>query len=86
MGNRKKMKKMLTLCCAAVLCLATALPAGAAFNHLLRDVTRLTGQSDVFLLVSLDDGSVIFSQNANTQTAPASLTKIATVIVVLEQV
>ena len=59
------------------------LPAGAAFNNLLRDV-KITGVSEILLLESLDDGSVIFSRNESMRTAPASLTKIMTAILVLE--
>jgi len=86
MAKSKKTKIILTLCCAAVIALASVLPGMAAFNHLLRDVPRMTGLSDIFLLVSLDDGSVIFSQNENRRTAPASLTKVVTTILVLEHV
>jgi len=59
------------------------LPAGAAFNNLLRDV-KITGVSEILLLESLDDGSVIFSRNETRRTAPASLTKLMTVILVME--
>jgi D-alanyl-D-alanine carboxypeptidase (penicillin-binding protein 5/6) len=60
------------------------LPAGAAFNNLLRDV-KITGVSEILLLESLDDGgSVIFSRNEHLRTAPASLTKMMTAILVLE--
>ena len=60
------------------------MPASAVFNNLLRDV-NLTGLSEIFLLVSLDDGSVIFSQNEHERTAPASLTKFITAAIALEQ-
>jgi len=70
---------------AVALCLLAGnlLPAGAAFNNLLRDV-KITGVSEILLLESLDDGSVIFSRNESTRTAPASLTKIVTAILTLE--
>jgi len=84
--GKKTIKIIFTLCLTAVLLLAGTLPAGAAFNHLLRDVPRLTGVSEIFLLISLDDGSVIFSQNEDQRVAPASLTKIVTAILVLEHV
>ena len=60
------------------------LPAGAAFNNLLRDI-KITGVSEILLLQSLDDGSVIFSRNETRRTAPASLTKLMTAILVLER-
>ena len=85
MAKCEKAGKMIfVLCLAAVLALAGAAPAGASFNHLLRDVPRLTWESEIFLLISLDDGSVIFSHNERQRTAPASLAKIVTVILVLE--
>jgi len=85
MGIRKKAQKsILTLCLAMMVAVANLLPAGAAFNHLLKDVPLLSGQSEIFLLISLDDSSVIFSQNETMRSAPASLTKIVTAILVLE--
>ncbi|MDR1463792.1 MAG: serine hydrolase [Oscillospiraceae bacterium] len=91
MQNRRNHKKFLKFLrfplialLAAALALAGALPAGAAFNTLLRDIPGLTGLSEVFILTSLDDGSVIFSQNETRRTAPASLTKVVTAIAFLE--
>jgi len=60
-------------------------PAASQFNSLLKDVPKLTGISEILLLQSLDDGSVIFSKNENRRCAPASLTKIVTAILVLEK-
>ena len=80
----KKAKKV--ACAAALLLLLLAgnlLPAGAAFNSLLRDV-NITGVSEILLVESLDSDSVIFSKNETKRTAPASLTKIMTAILVLE--
>ncbi|MCL2446519.1 MAG: serine hydrolase [Oscillospiraceae bacterium] len=85
MGKRKFAKKIFAMCVTAALCAGFAMPTSAVFNNLLRDVTGLTGRSEIFLLVSLDDGSVIFSQNEHTRTAPASLTKFITAAVTLEQ-
>jgi len=81
----KKAKKVsLVIVLILVLLAGSFLPAGAVFNNLLRDV-GITGVSEILLLESLDDGgSVIFSRNAGTRTAPASLTKIMTAILVLE--
>jgi len=85
MGKRKFAKIFFAMCCVLALCAGFVMPAGAVFNNLLRDVSGLTGLSEIFLLVSLDDGSVIFSQNEHTRTAPASLTKFITAAVALEQ-
>ncbi|MDR2526108.1 MAG: serine hydrolase [Oscillospiraceae bacterium] len=81
---RKFLRGVFPLLLAAALALGAALPAGAEFNSLLREVPGLTGKSEILLLLSQDDGSVIFSQNEHLQTAPASLTKLATAILVLE--
>lgn len=59
-------------------------PAASQFNSLLKDVPKLTGISEILLLQSLDDGSVIFNQNDTLRTAPASLTKIVTAILAME--
>jgi len=80
----KKAKNLwLAAALVAALLVGNLLPAGAAFNNLLRDV-KITGVSEILLLQSLDDGSVIFSRNATMRTAPASLTKIMTAILALE--
>ena len=55
--------------------------ANAAYDDVMEEMKLY---SDCLLLVSTDNGEVIFSKNANKQTAPASLTKVITAIVVLE--
>ncbi len=52
--------------------------ASASFNSLLET------EADIVLLVSLDNGAVIFDKNADKKNAPASLTKIVTCLLVLE--
>ena len=80
----EKAKKVACAFALVMLLLAgNLLPAGAAFNNLLRDV-KVTGVSEILLLQSLDDGSVIFSKGETKRTAPASLTKIMTAILALE--
>ncbi len=80
----KKIKKIIIFgALAGILLSMNCLPAGAAFNNLLRDV-KITGISEIILMQSLDDGSIIFSKNENMRTAPASLTKIVTAILTLE--
>ena len=55
-------------------------PSSAAYNDYLNKTTY----SDCLFLMSSDNNEVIFDKNAGMQTAPASLTKIVTAIVVLE--
>lgn len=52
--------------------------SSAAFNN------SLETSADIVLLVSLDNGAVIFDKNADKVTAPASLTKITTAILTIE--
>ncbi len=52
--------------------------SSAAFNSLLET------EADIVLLVNLDSDTVIFDKNADKRSAPASLTKIVTCMVVLE--
>ncbi len=55
--------------------------ANAAYNDVMESLGLY---SDCLLLVSADNSEVIFEKNAGKQTAPASLTKVVTAIVVLE--
>ena len=52
--------------------------SSAAFNSLLET------EADIVLLVNMDSDTVIFDKNADKRSAPASLTKIVTCIVTLE--
>jgi len=56
--------------------------AKAAYNTVLETIGT---RSEIILLASLDNGSVIFSKNAGTRVQPASLTKIMTAALVLEK-
>lgn len=58
--------------------LLTRLPASASYN------SSLDTSADIAFLVSLDDGTVIFDKNADKKAAPASLTKIVTAILTIE--
>lgn len=62
---------------SAVFCI----PANAAYDTVMEELGL---RSECLLLVSADNGEVIFEKNAGMQTAPASLTKIVTALVVLE--
>lgn len=77
------MKKILSILLTAVLFISTFCftNANAAYDDVMEEMKLY---SDCLLLVSTDNGEVIFSKNANKQTAPASLTKVITAIVVLE--
>lgn len=55
-----------------------AISASASFNSLLET------EADVVLLVNTDSEAVIFDKNADKKTAPASITKIVTCMLVLE--
>lgn len=52
--------------------------AGATYNK------ELNVKSNILFMSSLDNGTIIFDKNADLKTAPASLTKIITAMVVLE--
>ena len=54
------------------------IPSSASFNSLLET------EADVVMLVNTDTGDVIFDKNASKRTAPASLAKIVTCMLVLE--
>ncbi len=77
------MKKLtsLLLCIAVVLSTFFALPATAAYDDAMKELKL---NSDCLLLISADNGEIIFEKNIRKQTAPASLTKIVTAIVVIE--
>ncbi len=73
------MKKFLSfLLVIAVLICTFSVSASASFNSLLET------EADIVLLVNTDSETVIFDKNADKVTAPASLTKIVTCMLVLE--
>lgn len=76
------MKKIFSVILSLILILSSftclSIPSSASFNSLLET------EADVVLLVNTDTGNVIFDKNASKRTAPASLTKIVTCILVLE--
>lgn len=77
------MKKRRFFCICLIL-LFSALPfmqASASYNTLLEE---LEPRSDIILLQSLEDGTIIFDKNIHRRTPPASLTKIVTAILTLE--
>lgn len=70
-----------------ILCLIIAfsaffsIPSSAAYDASMKELGLY---SDCLLLISADNGEIIFEKNKSKQTAPASLTKIVTAIVVIE--
>lgn len=58
-----------------------SLSANAAYDEAMEAMKLY---SDCVLLMSADNGEVVFKKNAGKQTPPASLTKVVTAIVVLE--
>ena len=74
------MKKTLTLLFSFIFLFLSigTLPASAAYNK------EIDFDANIVYLESLDQGTVIFDKNANLRTAEASLTKITTAIVVLD--
>ncbi len=73
------MKRAFSFFLAVVLLLCTCiLPSFAAFN------SSLNTSADIVLLLNRDSGTVIFDKNADKVTAPASLTKITTAIVTIQ--
>ncbi|MCR5484141.1 MAG: serine hydrolase [Clostridiales bacterium] len=75
-------KTIIFLISAVIIVISAPFPrANASYNKFLKDMTLY---ADIFLLESIEDGTIIFEKNTREKTAPASLTKITTAIVTLE--
>mgnify|MGYP003287722230 CR=1 FL=1 len=73
------MKKILSVILVAVIIFCSfSIGASASFNSLLET------EAEIVLLVNTDTETVILDKNADKRTAPASLTKIVTCMLVLE--
>ena len=73
------MKKILSVLLVTVIIICSfSIGASASFNSLMET------ESDIVLLVNTDSETVILDKNAGKRTAPASLTKIVTCMLVLE--
>lgn len=73
------MKKFLSVLLVTVIIICSfSIGASASFNSLMET------ESDIVLLVNTDSETVILDKNASKRTAPASLTKIVTCMLVLE--
>jgi D-alanyl-D-alanine carboxypeptidase (penicillin-binding protein 5/6) len=73
--------KRFTAFCLAVLLITAALPAASATQS---DQLALSCASSI--LIEKETGSVLYEQNAHTQLEPASVTKIMTLLLVMEAV
>lgn len=73
------MKKLLSVLLVTVIIICSfSIGASASFNSLLET------EAEIVLLVNTDSETVILDKNADKRTAPASLTKIVTCMLVLE--
>ena len=71
----------LLLCVIIAVSALFCIPSGAAYDAAMEELNLNSG---CLLLMSADNGEIIFEKNIRKQTAPASLTKIVTAIVVIE--
>ncbi len=74
------MKKIIIFISILVLLVVSVAPTANAQNY----SDYVTLNCDIDYMISLDDGSVIISKNAQKKAAPASITKITTALVVLQ--
>lgn len=74
------MKKVIIFLTSLCLILGMYAPIGASalYNN------QVKTETEIFYIASLDTGTVLFEKNSQKQAAPASLTKIVTAIVALE--
>ncbi len=80
------MKKFVSLFISVIIafsCVCAAFSGGASAAY-DAETEGLDLKSECYLLVSMDNGEVIFEKDARKQVAPASLTKLITAIVVIE--
>lgn len=74
------MKKIIIFLTILILTVVCACPAAYAQNY----QSGIELNCDIDYMISLDDNSVVVSKNAQKRTAPASVTKITTALVVLQ--
>ncbi len=72
------MRKFLISALVCLIILTTSVNALASYN------SEIDVEAEIVFLQSMDDGTVIFDKNADMLTAPASLAKIVTASIVLE--
>ncbi|MCL2023598.1 MAG: D-alanyl-D-alanine carboxypeptidase [Oscillospiraceae bacterium] len=80
------MRKLLATASAAAILFLCIMPSafGAWPASVLRD-SGVRMDSGIYLLANAEDGELLISRSVNKRTAPASLTKIATAAVILEE-
>lgn len=84
------MKKIIKIlfCFVVIFSLLCSMPAYASYNAIYEKSLTDKGEdpiyAQIYLLVNLDSDTVIFEKDADKQAAPASLTKIMTATIVLE--
>lgn len=71
-------KAIIFFCCILTIVAGAVFPASASYND------EIDLEAEIAMLVSLDNGTVIFDKNADKRSAPASLTKITAAIVAIE--
>ncbi len=81
-GQRPCLRRFLCLLLAFLLCLLMAMPARAADWPSLSETIEAEGA----ILIDADSGAVLYGKNEHTAYYPASITKVLTAIVVLENV
>lgn len=77
------MKRYISTFLTLLLLVLLILPFGTVESHAAFN-NSLDTCADIVLLISLDNGAVIFDKNADKVSAPASLTKITTAILTIE--
>lgn len=77
------MKRFLSIILCLIIALSAffSIPSGAAYDSSMKELGLY---SDCLLLISADNDEIIFEKNKRKQTSPASLTKVVTAIVVIE--
>lgn len=77
------MKKSICILFSLILAVSVffSVPAGASYD---KEMETLGLHSDCVLLISADNDEIVFQKNSKKQTSPASLTKVITAAVVLE--
>lgn len=83
------MKKMIAILLAAILALSwglTATAGGADVDEMTPVSTVIATDAKSVILVDAGSGSVLYEQNADEKTAPASVTKIMTLLLTMEAI
>ncbi len=79
-----EMKKLVSLLTAFVMLVVIVLPTMSVNADAIVFESDVDVYSEAVYMISLDNGSVVYSKNSDVQRVPASLTKIMTCLIVLE--